>query len=127
MPVRGVTRAHERRLNYALDMLALVRAPRLVAPVAKLLSHPSGMIRRKALQVLQAQQAPLPLEAIEELQRDEELEVRIEALNVMCAHGEGERLERVSQALSSTDDRMRGSGCRLHRQLRNRRGARPHR
>ena len=109
MPVRGVTRAHERRLNYALDMLAPVRAPRLVAPVAKLLSHPSGMIRRKALQVLQAQQAPLPLEAIEELQRDEELEVRIEALNVMCAHGEGERLERVSQALSSTDDRMRGA------------------
>ena len=109
MPVKGTTRAQERRIAYSLDMLAPVRTTRLVEPVAKLLSHPSAVIRRKALLVLRTQQAVLPLDAVEELQRDDDLEVRIEALNVMCSHGEGERFERVRQAVSSPDDRMRGA------------------
>ena len=109
LPVGGIGRAQERRLSYALDMLAPVRAERLVEPVAKLLTNSSSAVRQKALQILRNQTGRLPVTDIEALQTDEDLEVRIEALHFMCEHGQGDRLSRLNAALRGGDKYLRGA------------------
>ena len=112
--VKALDSQHEGRLTYALDMLAPVRAERLVEPTSLLLQHPSAEIRRRALQILQNQAGPgLPLDRVEGRLQDPELQVRIEALYCLCLHGEGDRLERLRAALESRDTRLRGAaiGC----------------
>ena len=112
----GVLRdtSNVRRLLYALDMVSVVRAERLVTPVAALLDHASGEIRVKALQVLQLQQGQMPLERIGHLLDDDDvLAVRVEALQALCVHGEEDAHQRLQAALASPSRSLRSAavGC----------------
>jgi AAA family ATP:ADP antiporter len=104
---------HERHLVYALDMLAAVRAERLVAPVTALLEHPSEEVREKALQVLQLQSGPQAVERFEELLTDDVLGVRVEALHALCIHDGQRPQQRLRDALASPDRDLRSAavGC----------------
>ena len=105
---------NERRIIYGLDMLSGISARRLVEPVSALLSHPSGEVRARALEVLQNQESEgLPLAQIDALQFDADLQVRVEALYCMCLHGDGDRGERLRTALAHADLRLRQAavGC----------------
>lgn len=105
--------ANERHLLYALDMLAPVRAERLVAPLAGLLDHPAPAVRERALRVLHGQSGPLPLARLEALLEDDSLAVRVAAFHAVCVHGPGARGARVRAALASPDRRLRSAavGC----------------
>ncbi|MFH1570527.1 MAG: HEAT repeat domain-containing protein [Gemmatimonadota bacterium] len=92
---------------YALEMLAHVRAARLVAPVTGLLDHAVPEVRWRALQVLANQASDLPLARAEAMQEDAELQVRVEALHLLCTHAPGDRLQRLRRALASGDLRHR--------------------
>ena len=102
------------RVVYALEMLAPVRAARLVEPVVELLSHVDVEVRCGALRVLANQtDIGVSLSRIEELVGDDDLRVRVEALHILCQHGEGDRTQLLRQALASPDRKRRGAavGC----------------
>ena len=103
----------ERRVSYALEMLATVRADSLIEPLASLLNHDSPEIRQGALKALQNQSGNIPLLEIECLQQDEHVAVRVEALYCLCLHGPGERSERLRAALQSPEAAIRAAavGC----------------
>lgn len=102
-----------RRLLYALDLVTNVRAQRLVEPVAALLGHASGDVRESALQVLQLQHGPMPVDRFEQMLADDVLSVRIEAMHALCIHGEGSPRDRLQTALSSESQDLRSAalGC----------------
>jgi len=97
--IASLESGNERQVVYALDMLVEVRAARLVAPVHALLGHTAAEVRYRALRVL-ANQEGVPLDGVEVLVEDDDLEVRIEALHCLCVHGT-ERYQRLQQALQS--------------------------
>lgn len=103
----------ERHLLYALDMLAPVRAERLVVPLTELLHHGSTEVRERTLRMLHQQSGPMPLARFEELLDDEHLGIRVEALYALCVHGGGDRRALLQEALASGDRGRRGAavGC----------------
>jgi AAA family ATP:ADP antiporter len=103
----------ERRVGYALEMLATVKARRLGAPVERLLRHPAAELRLRALRVFHSQDE-IPRPVVEGLLADEELQVRMAALWCLGLHeGENQRQARLAAALDSPDPRLRSAalGC----------------
>lgn len=108
--VKALDSRHEGHLSYALDMLTQVKADHLIEPTTRLLENASAEVRRRALQILQNQTgANLPLERCEALLHDPDLQVRIEALHCLTLHGDADRQESLSDALHSSDIRVRGA------------------
>jgi len=112
--VKALGSAQAGRVVYSLEMLAPVRAARLVEPAVELLTHANPEVRCGALQVL-ANQTDVGAHAdrVEELVGDDDLRVRVEALRFLCLHGEEDRKELLRQALTSPDRKRRGAavGC----------------
>ena len=75
---------NERQLVYALDMLASAQAVDLLPPIRPLLAHRSAEIRQKALQVLRSSTSSIPTEEIESLLHDDDQEVRIATMALLC-------------------------------------------
>lgn len=97
----------ERRVIYALEMLATVRARRLFTPVQRLLDHPAAEVRLRAIRVFQHQEE-IPRAQLEALTEDPDLQVRAAAL--YCLHlrdPAGPR--RLQEALGSADPRARSA------------------
>ena len=104
--VASLSSDNERRIVYALEMLAGTRAQRLIEPVTSLLAHPSDEVRTKALAVLQIQTDRIPLVPVEALLEDDNLQVRIEALYCLCLQA-GERYQRLANGVKSEDRKRR--------------------
>ncbi|MBI2504666.1 MAG: HEAT repeat domain-containing protein [Candidatus Latescibacteria bacterium] len=105
--------SNERRVGYALEMLATVRARRLGPPVERLLQHPSAELRLRALRVFHSQDN-VPRAAVEALLADGDLQVRIAALWCLCLHeGQAGQRRRLAAALDSPDPSLRSAalGC----------------
>jgi len=104
---------NERRVAYALEMLATVRARRLGVPVERLLGHPAAAVRLRALRVFHGQDY-LPRQGVEGLLADPDPQVRIAALWCLCLHeGEDQRRARLAGALAGPDPGLREAalGC----------------
>ena len=100
---------NERQVTYALEMLSTTRSQRLVPPVVRLLQHDASEVRLKALRVLQHQTGGVPLEEIEGLVADGDLQVRIEAFHCLYVHRQGEKGPFLRAALAAEDRRWRGA------------------
>ena len=85
--VNALRSENPKETAYALDMLRSVVATPLTDEVRPLLDHDEASIRQKALQVLAANEAEIDPARTEALLRDENLEVRIAAVNVVLAAG----------------------------------------
>ena len=111
--VASLDSSSERQIVYALDMLASVRARRLVESVGHLLHHPTAEVRLRAIRVLCNQDGEFPAEEIEALLQDDDLQVRIEALFCLCSQDENGYHQRLQEALQSADPKMRSAavGC----------------
>lgn len=104
---------NERRVVYALEMLATVRARRLGPPVERLLGHPAAAVRLPALRVFHGQD-DFPQTAVAALLADEDLQVRVAALWCLCLHeGMSQRRTRLAAALDGPDPVLRSAalGC----------------
>lgn len=104
---------NEKRVGYALEMLATVRARRLGAPVERLLQHPAPELRLRALRVFHHQD-DIPRPAVTALLADAELPVRSAALWCLCLHeGQAEAHRRLLEALDSPDHALGSAalGC----------------
>lgn len=104
---------NERHVLYALEMISVVRAQRLVEPVSALLQHDSAEVRERALQVLHLQTGDLPLSRFEELLEDDALGVRVEALQALCVHRPDGARQLLEEALRSPSRNLRSAavGC----------------
>jgi ATP:ADP antiporter, AAA family len=105
--VSSLTAGSERQVVYALDMLAQVRADRLMGPATQLLDHPAAAVRLRALRVLSHQRLPPATDVLDRLLHDEDLDVRAEALYSLCAQDPGRGGQRLQAALRSADSNLR--------------------
>jgi len=100
---------NERQISYTLGMLSEVQNEQLARMVGPFLRHQSGEIRRKAVEVLQAQKDDNYSGAIEKLLDDEDPEVRIAALRCIYQQTTRNRLKLLKEYLEHPEFRLRSA------------------
>ncbi len=104
---------NERQVVYALDLLASAKGLKPTPLIRPLLKHPSPAVRRSAVRALQSHADEAPAPDVEALIRDEDAEVRMEAIHVLCRMRGGDPLKRMKGYLEHPDFRVQSAavGC----------------
>ena len=98
-----------RQQQYALDMLALAKAPRIVERVVPLLTHALPAIRLRALRALQPQGGPPLLEEVRPLLQDPDVDVQVEAVHYLCSRGPTDPVACLREYLGGEDPSLRAA------------------
>ena len=101
----------DRQIVYALEMMKGVQDASVLGAIKPLLLHGSTDVRRAAVAILREQDDDGFRTEMEELIRDEDPQIRIDAVDYLCKHGDG--IETLKQHLDSDDPRVHSAaiGC----------------
>ncbi|MFB3041605.1 MAG: Npt1/Npt2 family nucleotide transporter [Candidatus Poribacteria bacterium] len=100
---------NERQILYALEFLQDANAPQLLTPLLPLLHHPSPEVKVQTLRLLFNIGSQELTAEIEALLEDNDNNVRAEAMNYVCTHGDENPVQKLRSFLIHTDYRMKGA------------------
>lgn len=100
---------NERQVVYALDLLASAQGVDLLPSVQPLLAHRSAEVRLKALRTLHTQELEVAVADLERLLNDDDPEVSLEAMSLLCRQTEGDRLRRLRGYLEHQDPQVQSA------------------
>jgi len=100
---------NERQILYALEFLQDTNAPQLLTPLLPLLHHPSPEVKVQTLRLLFNIGSQEFTAEIEALLEDNDNNVRAEAMNYVCTHGDENPVQKLRSFLIHTDYRMKGA------------------
>jgi AAA family ATP:ADP antiporter len=107
--VRTLDSGYERVVLQAVDLLEQT-APRLILPrLPKLLAHRSARVRARALEIASEHPTAEAADAVQSLLNDPDPMVRLQAVRLRCALGEGSSLAALDEFVDAGDPGLRAT------------------
>lgn len=106
--VRALDNPHERVVLQAVDLLIESAPPLLDSRLPKLLEHGSPRVRAQALERVRKQPTAETLAIVKRLVNDPDARVRLEAMRIHCALGDG-HVEGLNEFLDAEDPELRAT------------------